>query len=235
MKIRIKFAKYGNLKYIGHLDIMRCFQKMMRRAKVDIRYSEGFSPHQIMSFASPLGLGLTSQGEYVDIEVLSTESSKQMIERINAVTVEGITVLDYVELPDICKTAMSQIAAADYELTFADAWTAAFVDQFEAFMSQASIMVSKQTKKQVLEYDLKPLVYSWSFDETRTIMNMQVSAGSVANLKPEQVTEAFEAYAGLEAGTLKFHNHRVEMYANLAKEGKPRKLIPLSGLGKEIL
>ena len=54
MKIRIKFQKQGTVRFIGHLDVMRYFQKVMRRAEVDIRYSEGFSPHQIMSFASPL-------------------------------------------------------------------------------------------------------------------------------------------------------------------------------------
>ena len=84
MKIRIKFAKEGAMKFIGHLDMMRYFQKVMRRANVNIRYSEGFSPHQIMSFAAPLGVGLTSRGEYVDIEALSTDSSQEMLRRINA-------------------------------------------------------------------------------------------------------------------------------------------------------
>ena len=70
MKIRIKFSKQGAMKFIGHLDTMRYFQKAMRRADVDIRYSEGFSPHQIMSFAAPLGVGLTGSGEYLDIEVI---------------------------------------------------------------------------------------------------------------------------------------------------------------------
>ena len=77
MKIRIKFRKYGTMKFIGHLDVMRYFQKAIRRAEVNIRYSEGFSPHQIMSFAAPLGVGITSKGEYVDIEVLDTENSKK--------------------------------------------------------------------------------------------------------------------------------------------------------------
>ena len=79
MKIRIKFRKWGCMKFIGHLDMMRFFQKVMRRADVDIRYSEGFSPHQIMSFAAPLGVGITSDGEYLDIEVHSTKSSEEMI------------------------------------------------------------------------------------------------------------------------------------------------------------
>ena len=90
MKIRIKFAKEGTMKFIGHLDVMRYFQKVMRRADVDIRYSEGFSPHQIMSFASPLGVGMESRGEYVDIEVLSTDSSKEMLRRINGAMTEGV-------------------------------------------------------------------------------------------------------------------------------------------------
>ena len=79
MKIRIKFSKQGHLRFIGHLDVMRYFQKVMRRADVNIRYSEGFSPHQIMSFAAPLGVGLTGSGEYLDIEVLATDSSEEMI------------------------------------------------------------------------------------------------------------------------------------------------------------
>ena len=62
IKIRIKFRKYGVMRFIGHLDIMRYFQKAMRRAEIDICYSEGFSPHQIMSFAAPLGVGITSDG-----------------------------------------------------------------------------------------------------------------------------------------------------------------------------
>ena len=67
MKIRIKFAKYGTMKFIGHLDTMRFFQKALRRADIDIKYSEGFSPHQIMSFAAPLGVGIESYGENMNM------------------------------------------------------------------------------------------------------------------------------------------------------------------------
>ena len=67
MKVRVKFAKYGTLRFIGHLDVMRFFQKALRRAGVDVAYTTGFSPHQVMSFASPLGLGIDSFGEYMDI------------------------------------------------------------------------------------------------------------------------------------------------------------------------
>ena len=58
MKARIKFQKYGYMKFIGHLDVLRYFQKAFRRAGYDSEYTQGFNPHQIMSFAAPLGVGL---------------------------------------------------------------------------------------------------------------------------------------------------------------------------------
>ena len=67
MKIRVKFSKHGAMKFIGHLDIMRYFQKAIRRAEIPIVFTEGFSPHMVMSFASPLGVGIESEGEYMDI------------------------------------------------------------------------------------------------------------------------------------------------------------------------
>ena len=109
IKIRIKFRKYGVMRFIGHLDIMRYFQKAMRRAEIDICYSEGFSPHQIMSFAAPLGVGITSDGEYLDIEVNSTRSSEASIKALNDTMVEGVEVTEYVKLPD--NTAGSTPAA----------------------------------------------------------------------------------------------------------------------------
>ena len=106
MKIRIKFRKTGIMKFIGHLDVMRYFQKAIRRADVEICYSGGFSPHQIMSFAAPLGVGITSNGEYVDIEVHSTGTTAEMLERLNAVMAEGFEIAEYKLLPDTAANAM---------------------------------------------------------------------------------------------------------------------------------
>ena len=114
MKVRIKFAKHGVMKFIGHLDTMRFFQKAIRRAGVDVKYSEGFSPHQIMSFAAPLGVGMESYGEYMDIEVLSMPSAEQMKHDLNQVMVEGVEILSVTPLPDQAKNAMASVAAAGY-------------------------------------------------------------------------------------------------------------------------
>ena len=89
MKVRVKWTKTGVLKFIGHLDVQRYFQKALMRAELPVSFSKGMSPHQIMSFAAPLGLGMTSEGEYADISFDWSYSSEEMLKRINAVMNEG--------------------------------------------------------------------------------------------------------------------------------------------------
>ena len=122
MKIRIKFTKTGSLRFIGHLDVMRYFQKAFRRSKVDIAYSKGFSPHQLISFAAPLGIGLTSEGEYLDAEFIKVQDTKTMIETINKAMVEEIQVLDFRLLSEDADNAMSSVAGADYMVDFREGY-----------------------------------------------------------------------------------------------------------------
>ena len=122
MNVRVRFAKYGAVKFIGHLDVLRYFQKAVRRAGLKIAYSQGFHPHQIMSFASPLGVGITSEGEYMDMELTAEYTPQEIVEALNTAMVEGFTVLSARILPEPengrkRETAMSLVTAADYLVT----------------------------------------------------------------------------------------------------------------------
>ena len=189
MKIRLRFSKQGQMKFIGHLDMVRYFQKVMRRSEVDVAYSEGFSPHQKMSFAAPLSVGVLSRGEYFDLEVNSTESSKVMLERINAQNAEGVEVLSYKLLPDDATNAMSVVAGADYKV-YTDLFDQNMLD---AFMNQDQIIVLKKTKKSEKEVDIKPLIYNIKLEDDGIFM--QVAQGSASNLKPDLVMDAFDKFA----------------------------------------
>lgn len=232
MKIRIKFLKQGSTKFIGHLDMMRYFQKAMRRAQVDIRYSEGFSPHQIMSFAAPLGVGITSNGEYFDIEVLSTDSSKAMVDRLNKVMVEEIRVLSYRKLEDSGKSAMSLVCAADYTLKFREkdrpVDLEGFFRELEDFYSQEQIRITKETKKGQKEMDLKPLIYR--LERRGEEIFMQVSAGSTDNIKPELVMETFYRSRQQNFPEFAFRIQREEVYGR----DSSGLLIPLEEFGEDI-
>ncbi len=227
MKVRIKFRKTGMMKFIGHLDVMRFFQKVNRRAGIPIAYSGGFSPHQLLSFASPLGLGLTSEGEYLDMEVESFEGSAAMKDRLNACMAEGLEVVSCRLLPDNAKPAMAVLAAADY-LVFPrrghgfPGWEEAL----SAFLGKPSVMVVKKTKKSERETDIRPLVYD--FQRREDGMFLKLACGSVENLKPELLLEAFYRSLGKEWEPFAFRIHRLELYAR-----KDDELLPLDSFGEE--
>ena len=161
MKVRVKFSKEGPIKFIGHLDVMRYFQKAIRRAGIDIAYSAGFSPHPILSFAAPLSVGYTSEGEYFDMELNSLEDIHRLKENLNAVMAEGIRVLDAAELPDGEKNAMASVAAAGYCVAFYDrvSLPADWKEKLSAFYQRERILVRKKTKKGEREVDLKEGIY----------------------------------------------------------------------------
>ena len=239
MKVRIKFKKYGSLRFIGHLDVMRFFQKVMRRAQIPIAFTAGYNPHMIMSFASPLGIGLTSQGEYFDIELAGHISSAEAVRRMNAVTAEGMEVISFRQIAEEKKmTAMAIASAADYLVDCRCPETgAAFTQELVAgFIGQQEMVVTKQTKRSEQETDIRPLIYQMEL--TKQGIYLQLAAGSAQNLKPELVMSALCRFAGIEEPSIAWTRCRLEMYADLASEPERaegiRKLVTLEALGKDI-
>ena len=232
MNIRMKFKKNGCMKFIGHLDIMRYFQKAIRRADIDIAYSEGFSPHMFMSFAAPLGVGLTSEGEYVDLQVNSCASSKGAVDALNSVMVDGMEVVSFKLLPENVKNAMSSVAAADYFVKFREGYAPEnWETKFETFLQKEEMLIVKKTKRSEAEVDLKPMLYKTELRDGGIFM--QVACGSVNNLKPELVMEAFAKDAGIELPPFSLEVCRLEVYADLGDE-TTKKLVPLEDLGEDI-
>lgn len=234
MKIRIKFSKQGVMKFIGHLDVMRYFQKAIRRADIDIAFSEGFSPHMIMSFAAPLGVGLTSDGEYMDIEVRGELTSKEAVKRLNRVMVDGMHIHSYRQIPEQkTSKAMSLVAAADYTVRFRDQSVpaAGWSKKVNDFFAQESIIILKKTKKSEQEVDIRPMIYRMSVKDE--VISMQLATGSVNNLKPELVMEAFAGFLGTKWKPFALEVNRVEIYADIGTD-MGRKLISLEDLGEEI-
>ena len=232
MNIRMKFKKHGCMKFIGHLDIMRYFQKAIRRAEIDIAYSEGFSPHMIMSFAAPLGVGLTSEGEYVDLQVNSCKSSKEAVDALNSVMVDGMEVVSFKLLPENVKNAMSSVAAADYFVNWREGYAPEnWEEKFIKFLQKDEMLIVKKTKRSEAEVDLKPMLYKAELRDGGIFM--QVACGSVNNLKPELMMEAFAKDADLELAPFALEVCRLEVYADLGDE-ITKKLVPLEELGEDI-
>ena len=223
---------------------MRFFQKVMRRAEIPIAFTGGYSPHMIMSFASPLGIGLSSDGEYFDIELIEPVESEDAVRRMNEACVEGIEVVSIRQIAEEKKmTGMTILAGADYlvsikEEALPDGWQ----DQFRIFMEQSEIRIVKQTKRSEKEVDIRPMIWKWEIRGDK--IYLQVASGSAQNLKPDLVMEAFVRFleergdyrgnggtSPLETGA--FGYHRLEMYADMGENGE-RKLLTLESLGKDM-
>lgn len=191
MKVRIKFRKYGVMKFIGHLDVMRYFQKAVRRAGIPVAYSGGFSPHQVMSFAAPLGVGLESNGEYMDLEIKESMSCAQMKEALQKTMAEGMEIVSVKKLPDTAGNAMASVAAAQYTIRFREGYEPEFdwKSQMNLFWNKLTIPVIKQSKKSIREIDLKPFIYK--IEVCGNAIVMTVDASSAGNIKPGLVMEAF--------------------------------------------
>ena len=236
MEIRIKFAKYDTMKFISHLDVMRYFQKAIRRSGLDVAYTEGFNPHQIMSFAAPLGVGQTSESEYFDIELHTAPSMEELVERLNEVMTDGMRILSAEILPPPVpqvkrETAMALVAASSYLVMKKDGYEDDLSKEdlqkkFEEFISQKSIPVIKKSKKTEAEIDLAEFIFEASAKGTTTefsgayengcVFYMLLSAGSVNNIKPDTVMEAFYEYLGKEYNPYAYQVHRLETFADLS-------------------
>ena len=232
MKLRVKFRKYGPIRFIGHLDVMRFFQKAIRRAQIDIAYSGGFSPHQIMSFAAPLGVGLESNGEYMDIEVNSILSCEDVKNRLNGASVPGIEVTSVKILPQKAGNAMASVAAASYTVRFREGRgpVCSISEALPVFLAKEQILITKETKKGSREVDLKPGIYELTWQDNAFFM--LVDASSAGNIKPSQIIEALLSDNGEALQENALLITREDTFTDIGTEGC-RKLVPLDDIGMD--
>lgn len=225
IKVRIKFSKHGALKFIGHLDIMRYFQKAFRRSGIDIAYTEGFSPHPVMSFAAPLGVGLESDGEYLDVELNFLESTEELKTKLNEQMAEGMEVLSVVVLPEKSGSAMAAVAAAGYYFMFRNEFVPpmGWTEAIDKFLEKDHIMVEKQTKKSILEIDLKPAIYDFRLSsyQEKDCLYLMVNASSSGNIKPVMVIEALFQELELPFDPAWLMITREDTYLNQGTESEP--------------
>lgn len=224
INVRVKFTKGNEVKYISHLDLMRTFMRVIRRANIPIAYSGGFNPHPEMSFGAPLSLGVVSMAEYVDIKLAEEVPMEELITRLNLAMPMGIKVLGAAVLPDRFKPAMALISHAKYTiyLTLENLNVQDISSKLTEFINQEAIIAKKRQPKKnfaIKEFDIRPMILEMTLEgceEGICTIGCLLQSGSVANLKPEILIEAFSEYAGLDVKRTKIV--RNEVYTE--KEGK---------------
>ncbi|MBR0173293.1 MAG: DUF2344 domain-containing protein [Lachnospiraceae bacterium] len=223
-QIRLKFSKHGPVRFVGHLDVMRYFQRVFRRAGVDIAYSEGYSPHPLMSFAQPLSVGATSDGEYMDFTLRSyadtrtdypvsadacgADTPETLINRIRAVCREGIAVTDGTVLPEKAEKAMTSVSACAWRVSFRDRFLPPEItgetlrEAFASFLERPEIPAVRRTKKGTKEADIAPLIYRADMSADNSACELLLRSGSEDNCKPALFMGALLRHARIPCETL---------------------------------
>ncbi|WP_165442897.1 TIGR03936 family radical SAM-associated protein [Senegalia massiliensis] len=220
LKLRVKFKKYSLIRYISHLDLMRLFQRAFRRANIPVEYSKGFNPQPKFSFATALALGLTSDGEYMDIELQEEIAPEKFIKDMNDVLPEGVEILE-AHYTDDKKSLMSIIKSSSYIIELIPLENSSKKSIYEAidnFKRKKEIYITKSKKKKgrtvKKEVDIRKNIYELDiilYESDRIILKTLLKTGSTGNLKPELLIKAL-IKEGLQVDNVDYNIHRLDLF-----------------------
>ena len=117
MRIIARFEKGEAVRFVSHLDIQRTFQRAFRRANIPLAYSQGFNPHPLLSFATALSLGYTSEAEWFDVKLAQDMCSDAFRDAVNAVLPGGFRILEAAAAAEGLSALTALMAAASYTLS----------------------------------------------------------------------------------------------------------------------
>src|ERR1044071_5302498 len=126
MRIRITFIKQGALRYTGHLDLHKLWERAARRAELPLAYSQGFHPQPKMNMAAALPLGFSSRCEVLDMRLERDIPLDDLPTRLNNTLPSGLQVVAVTQVDDGAPALQTQVVSAEYEVTLAET-----VDIFE--------------------------------------------------------------------------------------------------------
>lgn len=192
-RLRVTFTKGEELKFISHLDLMRLWERALRRARVPLAYAHRFNPRPRLALASPLPLGFTSQGEVMDLFLesplaplsLARGLKRQLPPGIELVSIEEV----YLKLPSL----QSQVVSSEYQVKVRssksprDTQTA-----IESLLASPRLPVRRQRKGREREYDLRPLILELRLEGSEgqeQLLAMHLETSPRANARPEEVLE----------------------------------------------
>ena len=185
-KLRIKYSRTGRLRLISHLDICRTIRTAFRRAKIEVRYSEGYNPHPRMNFLLPLPLGAESNCEYLDIFVPESDEPADVCARLDAATAPELHFI-YAYEPD---SQLYDTAYSDYEMIL-----------YKADLAGVNVIIEnpphiqKKTKSgAVNDVDIRPLIRSARAEQAgeNVIVYATLECREKSYLNPDTYASLFE-------------------------------------------
>ena len=193
-KLRLLFVKEAQAAYISHLDLMRTFQRCFPRTELDIKHTQGYHPHPIISIVLPLPVGQSSDCELLDFEVTQDTDGSGIADKLNTGMPTGIRVLDCYEARRPVRELDS--LRADVTLEYDAGVPEGAAEQLQALLSRDSLVIQKRTKrKELADVDIAPMIRNAAVtaDEHNLYLDITVQAQN-PGLNPQLVEKAIAAY-----------------------------------------
>ena len=192
--VRIWFSKQGRIKYVSHLDIMRCMTRAVRRADIPLWYTEGFNPHPYLNFLQPMPLGVEGLNEPLDIRIEGEITDKEIMDKLNAVLPVGI-IITKVTQPYM---KSNDLAFAEYEIYFEkeDNLKENLAKAMDSGVLSCEKMGKVNGRKRVKEVNVSENIrkYSISENDDAVVMNVVLPGGNTKNVNPMNLLDALNRY-----------------------------------------
>ena len=193
-RLRIRFKRGEEIKFISHLDIMRLWERALHRAQIPLAYSEGFSPHPRLSLAAPLPVGVTSEAELMDVFVTKLVSPHWFNAAVSRQLPPGIEILGVYQIALNMPSLQSQVRYAEYRVEVERAEGPEDVEStLSALLSAEHLPWHHQRDTGRRSYDLRALIDElWLIDcsQSYCTIGMRLSCNSGGSGRPEQVASA---------------------------------------------
>ena len=189
-RLRITFAKGEEIKYISHLDLMRLWERTLRRARVPLAYSHGFNPRPKIAIAAPLPVGFTSRGEVMDIVLERHFSPYNFAKGLAPHLPPGLELLSVEEVYPQLPSLQSQVRSAEYRVTVV--WGGSqeeMEEKLRELLSAEQLLRQRRGK----EYDLRPLIEDLWVEGKEAdgwVLGMRLRAGDQGTGRPDEVLDA---------------------------------------------
>lgn len=232
--MRSRFYKKGEMVFVSHLDLIRIFERAIRRADIPVAYTQGFNPHPIMAFATALGVGVASEGEYIDIQLSDNMNSGLFMDKLNSVLPEGLRIIKSRVIADKAKSLMSIICSSTYlvKLKTKELLNEADINQrIENLLDKEVIMELRQKKHKrgrrrnsesgTKQINIRPLIRNIepvSLDKYEILLKMHLATGSRGNLKPETVVHKLCELTNLSIEQYETRVKRLDLFINKDNE-----------------
>lgn len=211
-RFRITFSKDGPLRWVAHLDMMRTWERTIRRATLPLAYTQGFSPHPRIAMAAPLPVGVSGTHELIDLWLDEALTPVEVAKRLSGALPPGLGIVSVEQVSDDLPSMQSTLLAAEYAVRFEAGAVDldAVASAIEELLARESLDWEEQRGEKTRRYDMRATILGLTArtsEDGGAVIEMQLSLEEGRTGRPQQVLLAL----GVAAEPLEIVRESVEL------------------------